>query len=183
MKEVKRFRLFAGPNGSGKSTLYEQLRRDGIIHTEIYISADRIEKDLKNKKTFNFNAYRIKVNESEFKRIAMNSGLAKDPKREELLSALHLEKGVLQIKDRKYINSYLAAGIAIYLANKLLQSDQSFCFETVLSHPSKIDILRKAAGSGFKTYTYFVFTDDPEKNKDRIYLVKKRADMEYLPRR
>ena len=56
--DVKRFRLFAGPNGSGKSTLFESLRENGEIHTEIYISADRIEAQIKSTGIFYFNAYR-----------------------------------------------------------------------------------------------------------------------------
>jgi len=58
-----RFRMFAGPNGSGKSSLYNHLRNQKIIHTEIYVSADRIEAELKIKKRFVFNAYRISTNE------------------------------------------------------------------------------------------------------------------------
>ena len=38
-----RFRLFAGPNGSGKTYVFKQFRKAGIIHTEIYVNADRIE--------------------------------------------------------------------------------------------------------------------------------------------
>jgi len=169
----KRFRMFAGPNGSGKSSLYEQLRRDGSIHTEIYIAADRIEKDLKEKRSFNFNAYRVRVDEIEFKSIAIKSGLSKDPNLDKLLKSLHLESGLLTVNNSKFINSYLAAGIAIYLTHKLLQSNQSFCFETVLSHESKIELLSEAKKNGYKTYLYFVFTDDPKKNKDRIVLREK----------
>jgi predicted ABC-type ATPase len=42
-----RFRLFAGPNGSGKTFFFNHLRSNGVIHTEIYVSADRIEADKK----------------------------------------------------------------------------------------------------------------------------------------
>jgi len=49
---MPRFRLFAGPNGSGKSSLFQHLRNKGIIHTELYVSADRIEAALK--KDFDF---------------------------------------------------------------------------------------------------------------------------------
>jgi len=43
------FRIFAGPNGSGESTLFEYLRSKKNIHTKIYVSADRIEAELRKK--------------------------------------------------------------------------------------------------------------------------------------
>ncbi len=72
---MKRFRLFAGPNGSGKSSLFESLKKQGEIHTEIYISADRIENTIRTYSEFNFNAYRIKVSDEEFKNHIHLSGL------------------------------------------------------------------------------------------------------------
>jgi len=61
-----RFRIFAGPNGSGKSTLFEYLRSKKNIHTEIYVSADRIEAELRKKNAFVFNAYRVSTSEDDF---------------------------------------------------------------------------------------------------------------------
>ncbi len=62
-----RFRLFAGPNGSGKTFFFKHLKSRGLITTEIYVSADKIEADIKKRSVFNFNAYRVKVTEAEFK--------------------------------------------------------------------------------------------------------------------
>src|SRR5438445_1119615 len=93
-KTKKRFRMFAGPNGSGKSTLYERLRKDSIIHTDIYLAADRIEAELLKKKRFVFNAYRIKVTDTEFKSEAELSGiLQKHPKKKVLLNAVNIKSG------------------------------------------------------------------------------------------
>lgn len=164
-----RFRLFAGPNGSGKSSLFQHLRKNGEIHTEIYVSADRIEADILKDGKFNFNAYRVQVNESEFKTHIQQSGLLSKMTDNHFLEVLKLEKGVLYInpKDR---HSYTASFIATYLAEKLLHTKQSFCFETVMSHASKIELLRRANDNGFKTYLYFVFTDNPLLNQLRVKL-------------
>lgn len=70
-----RFRLFAGPNGSGKTFFFNHLKRSGYIRTEIYVSADKIEADLRKKPVFNFNAYRVKVSETEFKEHVLSDGL------------------------------------------------------------------------------------------------------------
>ena len=40
--------------------------------------------------------------------------------------------------------------------------------ETVFSHPAKIDILKKAQAAGFRTYMYFVATENPNVNVKRI---------------
>jgi predicted ABC-type ATPase len=61
-----KFRLFAGPNGSGKTSLFDNLKKGGFIHTELYINADRIERELKENLYFNFNAYRVKVSQDDF---------------------------------------------------------------------------------------------------------------------
>ena len=42
------------------------------------------------------------------------------------------------------VHSYEAAKIAENLRNSLLEQGKNFCFETVFSHPSKIDFVAKA---------------------------------------
>jgi predicted ABC-type ATPase len=169
MTPKKRFRMFAGPNGSGKSSLYERLRKDAIIHTDIYISADKIEADIRKNKRFVFNAYGVKVSEPEFKTAAGKYGiLSKHPNRKGLLEALSIKGGILYIKEKKFIDSYLASAIVSYLGRKFLETGKSFCLETVMSHPSKVALLEQAKRFGFKTYLYFVFTDDPRLNIRRI---------------
>lgn len=46
--------------------------------------------------------------------------------------------------------------------------DRSFCFETVMSHESKIELLKTAKSQGFKTYLYFLYTQSPELNVLRV---------------
>jgi predicted ABC-type ATPase len=47
---------------------------------------------------------------------------------------------------------------------------RSFSFETVMSHPSKIDILVRAKAAGFFVQLFFVGTDDPQTNIERVSL-------------
>ena len=44
--------------------------------------------------------------------------------------------------------SYQAAGIAEKIRTALLRQGTSFCFETVFSHPSKIEFIAAAKGLG-----------------------------------
>lgn len=46
----------------------------------------------------------------------------------------------------------------------------SFSFETVMSHPSKIEIVERAKAAGFFTQLFFVGIDDPQTNIDRVAL-------------
>lgn len=43
-----------------------------------------------------------------------------------------------------------------------------FCFESVMSHPSKIDEIKEAKQKGYKTYLYFICIDDIEVNISRV---------------
>lgn len=168
-----KFRLFAGPNGSGKSTLFQSLRKQKIIHTELYVSADRIEAELKEKFRFYFNAYRVRSSQEELLAHITTSGLfSVIPDKNAFLKQFHLEGGVLTLKTKK-INSYHASFIAAYLVEKLLESKQSFCFETVMSHRSKVQLLDTANGLGYKTYLYYLYTSDVDINIGRV---KMRAE-------
>lgn len=164
-----RFRLFAGPNGSGKSFFFKFLKKNKTIHTEIYVSADSIEADLKKACEFNFNAYRVTVSEEEFKNHIRASGLFLKMESDSFLKELNLQSGVLKISVH-LVDSYLASFIASYLVARLFESKQSFCFETVMSHESKIEILKLAVKNGYKTYLYFVFTEDVALNEYRVQL-------------
>ena len=166
-----KFRLFGGPNGSGKTFLFDRLRRAGTIHTELYINADKILRDLNKRGNFNFNAYHVKCSETEFKNHILQSGLYEHFQNDNLLNKLHLEGGVLKFDlDRKLLNAYNASLIASYLVVKLFETGQSFCFETVMSHESKLELFDIAKAHKYKTYLYFVFTDNPELNIVRVKL-------------
>ncbi|TGM96058.1 hypothetical protein EHR06_17150 [Leptospira dzoumogneensis] len=162
-----RFRMFAGPNGSGKSTFYTKLRNAEIIHTDFYISADRIEAGLRESKRFVFNAYRISVSEEEFFQALSKSSLINKQNNRNPSDWFSLSGGILNVKPSG-INSYSAAMIADILTKKLITKRQSFCFETVMSHSSKTDLLRLAKMAGYKIYFYFIYTQDPKLNIQRV---------------
>ncbi len=72
------------------------------------------------------------------------------------------------IIDEMKIDSYLASAATDFIRHKLIQMGNSFTFETVMSHPGKIEILQKAQEKGYRTYLYFIATEDPEINITRI---------------
>jgi predicted ABC-type ATPase len=66
-------------------------------------------------------------------------------------------------------DSYLAATLAEAVRQELLKEGKTFTFETVMSHRSKIDFMREARKRGYRVYLYFVATDDPAINIDRVH--------------
>lgn len=163
--------MFGGPNGSGKTHVFNTFRGKGIIHTEIYVSADRIEADLNKQKKFWFNAYRVKADEESFKQHILQSSLYSEKIQDQsFINDFTIKGGVLKIGAKTKVNSYHAAIIASFLVEALFQSGQSFAFETVMSHKSKIELLKQAQELGYKTYLYFIFTDTISTNVARVQL-------------
>ena len=65
-------------------------------------------------------------------------------------------------------HSYNAAKVAEELRLNLLQEGRSFCFETVFSHPSKIDFLARAKALGYHIILVFIHLESVSLNKGRI---------------
>jgi predicted ABC-type ATPase len=62
----------------------------------------------------------------------------------------------------------LSAIFADFLRHKFLEARQTFTFETVMSSSDKISLLKKAQSLGFRTYLYYVSTEDPQINIARV---------------
>lgn len=65
-------------------------------------------------------------------------------------------------------HSYDAARIAEEMRYGLLREGRSFCFETVFSHPSKIDFVAHAKALGYQVIMVFIHLESTELNKARI---------------
>lgn len=64
--------------------------------------------------------------------------------------------------------SYDAAIIAGHQREKAIQDNQNFCFETVFSHPTKIDLLALAKAAGYEITLVAIYLSDSELNKARV---------------
>lgn len=65
-------------------------------------------------------------------------------------------------------NSYQAARLAEQMRDQLLLEGANFCFETVFSHPSKIDFIAKAKGFGYQVVLVVIHVESTQLNKARI---------------
>lgn len=65
-------------------------------------------------------------------------------------------------------NSYIASIASSLIREQLIASQTSFTFETVMSSEDKIQVMRAARDAGFKNYLYYIATDDPTINVQRV---------------
>jgi predicted ABC-type ATPase len=165
---VKRMRVFAGPNGSGKTTIFKGLLAQKDINLGTYVNADDIEKELTLANgQLSFNQFNLNINENELREFFRLSRFSPVKRNEANL----WEK--LTVKDNTLISSansdsYLAADLAEFIRQKLLSSGLPFTYETVMSHESKIDFFKKAIQKGYRVYLYYIATEDPEINSNRV---------------
>lgn len=161
---VPRLRMFAGPNGSGKSTLKSRLPPALL---GVYLNPDDIEQEIRKQGFLDFAAYGVEATDAETLSFFTTSGFLQDAGFSESAKGLAFSNGNLVFGKVK-VNSYLASVAGDFLRQKLLSRKISFTFETVMSHRSKIDILAQAQAAGYRTYLYFVATDDPAINSSRV---------------
>lgn len=65
-------------------------------------------------------------------------------------------------------HSYEAAKIAEAMRLQLLQQGRTFCFETVFSHPSKIDFVAQAKTIGYEIILVFIHLEFVSLNQARV---------------
>ncbi len=156
---VPRVRMFAGPNGSGKSRLNNYVHKKWL---GVYVNADEIEKQLHENGVL-LKDFQVELDDSTFL-VGFKETCSS---RNQELPGISCKHGLVKVNGKE-INSYYAAMIAELIRFYLLQKRISFTFETVMSHGSKVAFLKLAKEKGFRTYLYFIATEDPQINVSRV---------------
>ena len=156
--------MFAGPNGSGKSTL--KLYLAPFLHG-VYINPDEIEAQIQREGFLNLTDFKVVPTQVEVQAFFRGSKFLEAAGYAAEAQLIDLEENRLAFNGIT-VNSYLASVAADFIRTKLLDQKISFSFETVMSHPGKLDILRTARKCGYRTYLYYVATDDPNINISRV---------------
>lgn len=156
--------MFAGPNGSGKSTLKSYLPKELL---GVYLNPDEIEREIREKGFLDFTAFSVTTTAEEVLSFFNESPFLKSAGFSHAARSLGFASGRLDFA-KVEVNSYFASVAGDFLRRKLLELKVAFTFETVMSHPSKVELLARAQQAGYRTYLYFVATDDPAINISRV---------------
>jgi predicted ABC-type ATPase len=169
----KRIRIMAGPNGSGKSTVLKEVRRN--FYSGPFVNADEIERSFNEKGLVNLAAeFSLEITDESFQRYINNEGISWLKKAANEGSSINIECKESILLPKGAPNPYDAALAADFIRHELLNKGETFTFETVLSHPSKVEFLKKSNDAGFKNYLYFICTVSPKINIERV---KQRVHM------
>ena len=163
-KDVPRLRMFAGPNGSGKSTFKTMIRRELL---GIYINPDEIEKEINDRGFLDLDTYQITAAKQEILDFFKQSHLLEKADCLDEAQFLRFNDNQLSFHDVGG-NAYFASVAADFIRQKLIEHSKSFTFETVMSFPDKVEQLRIAQSRGYRTYLYYVATEDPSINISRV---------------
>lgn len=161
---VPRMRVFAGPNGSGKSTMKSAIPSHLI---GIYINPDEIEKAAKESGRLEFSDFQLEAEADEVRDFIREHRLVRSAQLDDEATKISFSSNGLNFQTVA-MNSYFASVLSDFIRNKLLDEQLSFTFETVMSSDDKIAFMLKARASGYRTYLYFVATEDPDININRV---------------
>jgi predicted ABC-type ATPase len=134
----------------------------------VYVNPDEIERILRTTKHLNLLNFGVHSNKLVFERFARSSGLLPGP-----ADLLWFRKGqtwgvnVFKIKAPVDSQRY-AQLLAQHIVHLLIKRAKKLSFETVFSHSSKLAVMDKARKNGYMVYLYFVATESPLMNVDRV---------------
>lgn len=156
--------MVAGPNGSGKSTLFDYLEKRGDLPLGYCFNPDHLERQVRETGELDFVAWGIAPNEAE-----LLTFLQKHPLASRATQPVEVKvNGDKLLVEAASSGGYLIAMLGDYMRRQWIATRQTFTFETVMSHPDKVELLRTARAAGYRTYLYFVCTDRPRINAQRV---------------
>jgi predicted ABC-type ATPase len=161
-----RLRMFAGPNGSGKTTVKIGLQRSAQWFG-IYINPDELEKTIRDTGILLLEPFDLTTSTEEIRNHFALSPFLQSQQLHMAASEIEYRNGEITFNHLE-MNSYYASALADFLRRKALASMKSFSFETVMSARDKVDLLQEAQARGFRTYLYYIATEDPAINIQRV---------------
>jgi len=150
--------MFAGPNGSGKSTLKRYLSKRLM---GVYLNPDELEASIRNSGRLCLADYGISESARGLYEFMLGSSWLCEEGLSEAMGGFTVDGSTLDFNSVEP-NSYHASVIIDFIRRCLLDSGTTFTVETVMSHPSKVRWLEEAQQRNWRTYLYYIATDDPE---------------------
>jgi predicted ABC-type ATPase len=156
--------MFAGPNGSGESVLKSHLPPSLL---GVYLNPVEIEMQMRVDGELDLRSLGVETTPEEVLLFFRTSAFLKTAGLADTVKRLCFSDGRVGFRAGE-VNAYLASVTVDFLRMKLLEQKVTFTFETVMSHPSKVSLLKQARHAGYRTYLYYVATDDPAINVSRV---------------
>jgi predicted ABC-type ATPase len=154
--------MIAGPNGSGKSTIFDLLRTYSFPLGYLQ-NPDLIERELMTTRRLHFAAYGLNVEARHFEGFLRIHPLF-DKLPNELPrvqdNSLHVDPG--------FQAGYFVTILCDFMRRQWIDMHETFTFETVMSSDDKIQVLKDALSIGYRTYLYYMCTESPLINRERI---------------
>lgn len=165
MALIPRFRMVAGPNGSGKTTLWQWLEREYAVNFYVPINADAMFSEVALRGVLRAP---LPVDAGSLARFLDASGYSGEVTEKFRDGSILLAGDCFRFRGEGSATTYTVSLLANYFQSRLLEARTSFSQETVFSHPSKPEALKIAQERGFRTYLYYVATDDSGINVARV---------------
>ncbi len=166
MMAIPRLRMFAGPNGSGKTTVKVQLNRPPEWFG-IDINPDILEAAIRKSGCLATQPFELSTTTSELRDFFRKSTLLQKHLRSDTIDKFEVTRSRIVFPQDGF-DSYFASVLSDFLRRKALTARKSFTFETVMSAPDKVELLKEAQSCGYRTYLYFIATEDPSINIQRV---------------
>lgn len=163
---VPRLRMFAGPNGSGKTTVKLALQKPAKWFG-IYINPDDLEKAIRETGSLSLDSFELKSTTQQVREYFTQSSFLQANNLADAAGMIRCDDNRIDFSGLAF-NSYYASVLSDFLRRLAMDAGMSFSFETVMSAPDKVELLREAQERGYRTYLYYFATADPAINIQRV---------------
>ena len=158
--------MFAGPNGSGKTTVKNSLKKpEGWFG--LYFNPDELEASIGGTGRFAVEPLGLTFDLNDIRSHFASSTFLATVDLVVKADEIQWDGKSLDFRALKF-TSYHASVLSDFLRRQALKALRSFSFETVMSAEDKVEVLREAQSQGYRTYLYFVATENPAINIQRV---------------
>lgn len=168
MPNSKKIRVFAGPNGSGKSSFFKAFPKN--LNTGPFINADELEQKLSQNFFIDLKEFGLTATQQDlesFKLLPASISMLSNATKNGHAIDISINNNCI-VDASGSTHSYEGAFIAAFLRDLYVKDNRTFSFETVMSHPSKINEIVSIVAQDYNAYLYFLCTDSPMVNISRV---------------
>lgn len=132
------------------------------------MNADNIEAELKISNSIKLTDYvDIDVSNDFLQKYIKDHSILQKANDSGLSISLVIENSIIS-SNNSTPNSYETSLLVDFIRHILLSNMKKITFETVMSHKSKVELLKETEKLGYKNYLYYISTDDVDLNISRV---------------